>query len=90
MYGQTNCWLRPDMNYIAFETKSKEIFICTYRAALNMSYQKMTAQVGKVDILATMKGEVSRTENIIISAVKTFPVFIFPANSGSSFEVSLG
>jgi leucyl-tRNA synthetase len=61
MYGQTNCWLRPDMDYIVFETKSNEIFVCTYRAALNMSFQKMTADVGKVVVLATIKGEVSLT-----------------------------
>ena len=58
MYGQTNCWLRPDMDYIAFETKTNEIFICTHRAALNMSYQKMTNEVGKVVVLANIKGEV--------------------------------
>jgi leucyl-tRNA synthetase len=60
MYGQTNCWLRPDMDYIVFETKFNEIFVCTYRAALNMSFQKMTVEVGKVVVLATIKGEVSR------------------------------
>ena len=59
MYGQTNCWLRPDMDYIAFQNKSNEIFVCTYRAALNMSYQKMTAVVGKVVVLARIKGEVN-------------------------------
>ena len=59
MYGQTNCWLRPDMDYIAFQNKSNEIFICTYRAALNMSYQKMTADVGKVVVLTKIKGEVN-------------------------------
>ena len=59
MYGQTNCWLHPDIDYVAFETKTNEIFICTYRAALNMSYQKFTADVGKVTVLANIKGEVS-------------------------------
>lgn len=58
MYGQTNCWLRPDMDYIAFRTKSSEVFICTYRAALNMSFQKMTDEVGKVLVLAKFKGQV--------------------------------
>lgn len=59
MYGQTNCWLRPDMEYIAFRTKSEEVFICTYRAALNMAFQKMTDEVGKVPVLARFQGEVS-------------------------------
>ena len=41
MYGQTNCWIRPDMKYIAFKvTKgTEEIYVCTARAALNMAYQ---------------------------------------------------
>ncbi|KRT82169.1 tRNA synthetase, partial [Oryctes borbonicus] len=57
MYGQTNCWLRPDMKYIAFLTKSKEIFICTSRAARNMSYQGFTAEEGKIPIVAELIGE---------------------------------
>ena len=41
MYGQTNCWIRPDMKYIASKvTKgTEEIYVCTARAALNMAYQ---------------------------------------------------
>ena len=42
MYGQTNCWVRPDMKYIAFRVVkcgSGEIWICTQRAARNMCYQ---------------------------------------------------
>ena len=41
MYGQTNCWIRPDMKYIAFKVckQSEEIFVCTSRAAKNMAYQ---------------------------------------------------
>ena len=58
MYGQTNCWLRPDMEYIAFQTSTNDVFICTYRAALNMSYQAMTPVEGKVDVLAKFNGEV--------------------------------
>ena len=57
MYGQTNCWVRPDMKYIAFETEQKEIFICTHRAARNMSYQGITQQEGNVKILAEILGE---------------------------------
>ena len=38
MYGQTNCWVRPDMDYVAFKAKD-QVFICTERAAKNMAYQ---------------------------------------------------
>lgn len=57
MYGQTNCWVRPDMKYIAFETAKKEIFICTYRAARNMSYQELTQKIGVVNVLVELIGE---------------------------------
>ncbi|XP_056634645.1 leucine--tRNA ligase, cytoplasmic [Diorhabda sublineata] len=57
MYGQTNCWLRPDMKYIAFETKHGEIFICTSRAARNMAYQEMTKEQGKFDIILELLGQ---------------------------------
>lgn len=57
MYGQTNCWLHPDIKYIAFKSaKSNEIWICSNRAARNMSYQGFTAVEGKVEILAEILG----------------------------------
>lgn len=57
MYGLTNCWVRPDMNYVAFETKSGEVFICTRRAAMNMAYQLFTEEFGKFDVLVELKGQ---------------------------------
>ncbi|GLV35682.1 Leucyl-tRNA synthetase [Carabus blaptoides fortunei] len=57
MYGQTNCWVRPDMRYIAFTTATNEIFICTERSARNMAYQGFTSAEGKIDIVAELKGE---------------------------------
>lgn len=57
MYGQTNCWLHPDIKYIAFNvSKNNEIWICTKRAARNMSYQGFTGADGKIDILAEISG----------------------------------
>ena len=62
MYGQTNCWVRPDMRYIAFSVKlasckEKEIFVCTERAARNMSFQGFTEKEGVIDILAELTGQ---------------------------------
>lgn len=59
MYGQTNCWVSPDMRYIAFITAKDEVFISTERAARNMSWQGFTKEEGKIDILAELKGSVS-------------------------------
>lgn len=60
MYGQTNCWVRPDMRYIAFQTSlpGGDVFVCTERAARNMSYQGFTATEGKIDIVAELVGQV--------------------------------
>ena len=58
MYGQTNCWLHPDINYIAFRVKSGKVFVSTRRAALNMAYQDFTAEFGKIEVLLKLKGEV--------------------------------
>ncbi|XP_073932831.1 leucine--tRNA ligase, cytoplasmic isoform X1 [Castor canadensis] len=57
MFGQTNCWVRPDMKYIGFETASGDIFICTQRAARNMSYQGYTKDNGVVPVVKELMGE---------------------------------
>ncbi|CAO1370357.1 unnamed protein product [Diamesa tonsa] len=58
MYGQTNCWLHPDIKYIAFETKkNKEVWICTRRSARNMSYQEFTEKNGEVNAICELTGE---------------------------------
>lgn len=57
MYGQTNCWVRPDMKYVAFLTSKGEIFVATQRSARNMAYQGMTTAEGKIDIVAELIGD---------------------------------
>lgn len=58
MFGQTNCWVRPDMKYIAFETTNGDIFICTSRSARNMSYQGFTKDNGVVPVVMEILGQV--------------------------------
>ncbi|XP_058124293.1 leucine--tRNA ligase, cytoplasmic [Anopheles ziemanni] len=57
MYGQTNCWVHPDIKYIAFETVKKEVWICTRRAARNMAYQGFSAVEGEIKELAELVGQ---------------------------------
>lgn len=57
MFGQTNCWVRPDMKYIAFQTASGDVFICTRRSARNMSYQGFTKDNGVVPVVMEMLGQ---------------------------------
>lgn len=56
MYGQTNCWVHPEIKYIAFETVKHGVFICTRRAARNMSYQGFTEKDGEYKIIAEIVG----------------------------------
>ncbi|XP_036329061.1 leucine--tRNA ligase, cytoplasmic [Rhagoletis pomonella] len=58
MYGQTNCWLHPDIKYIAWQTsRSNEVWISTRRAARNMSYQGFSVEEGKVIEIAELTGQ---------------------------------
>ena len=44
--------------YIAFKVHNDEIFVSTRQAALNMAYQDITTSNGKIDIVATITGQV--------------------------------
>ncbi|XP_063236573.1 leucine--tRNA ligase, cytoplasmic [Bacillus rossius redtenbacheri] len=57
MYGQTNCWVHPDLRYVAFEAAGGEVLVSTRRAALNMAYQGLCARDGVVDELAELGGQ---------------------------------
>ncbi|XP_058452707.1 leucine--tRNA ligase, cytoplasmic [Malaya genurostris] len=58
MYGQTNCWVHPDIKYIAFKTtRNNEIWICTRRAARNMSYQGFTTVDGQIEEIEELIGQ---------------------------------
>lgn len=57
MYGQTNCWIHPTIDYIAFRNNINEVFICTKRAATNMAYQGLTKEDGVIGEYLTIKGE---------------------------------
>ncbi|XP_039506138.1 leucine--tRNA ligase, cytoplasmic [Pimephales promelas] len=57
MFGQTNCWIRPDMKYIIFETANCDLFISTQRSARNMSYQGFTKENGVVPVLMNIMGQ---------------------------------
>jgi leucyl-tRNA synthetase len=42
MYGQTNCYIKPDGEYGLFAMKNDEYFVMSERAAKNMAYQEKT------------------------------------------------
>ncbi|GFN80924.1 leucine--tRNA ligase, cytoplasmic [Plakobranchus ocellatus] len=57
MFGQTNCWVRPDMKYVAVEVNGGDVYVSTRRAARNMSYQDMTPNFGSLNVLAELVGQ---------------------------------
>ncbi|EFJ52544.1 hypothetical protein VOLCADRAFT_103034 [Volvox carteri f. nagariensis] len=57
MYGQTNCWVLPEGKYGAFRGLNDEIWICTQRAMLNLSYQERTPVRGQPELLLELTGQ---------------------------------
>ncbi|KAI4462763.1 leucyl-trna synthetase [Holotrichia oblita] len=94
MYGQTNCWVRPDMKYIAFLTKSNEIFICTARAARNMSYQDFTTEEGKAPVVINLMGEdllgcCLKAPMTIYETIYTLPMLTIKDDKGTGIVTSV-
>ena len=56
MYGQTNCWVLPTAEYGVFQINSTEAFICTDKAARNMSFQDLSPVPQEVTKLCTVTG----------------------------------
>ncbi|OAD52391.1 Leucine--tRNA ligase, cytoplasmic, partial [Eufriesea mexicana] len=57
MYGQTNCWIHPDINYIAYTLSNGDVYISTERAARNMAYQGFFKDEGKILIELKLTGQ---------------------------------
>ncbi len=56
MYGQTNCFVGPNLTYGLFAVNDKEAFVCTQRAARNMAFQGVTSVKGEVNQLLEIEG----------------------------------
>ncbi|PWN25082.1 leucyl-tRNA synthetase [Jaminaea rosea] len=57
MYGQTNCFVGPAIEYGLFQINEKDVYLCTDRAARNMAFQGVTKERGVIKKLASVKGE---------------------------------
>jgi leucyl-tRNA synthetase len=79
MYGQTNCFVGPDLQYGIYNINDTDAFLCTERAARNMSQQKIFAN-GRTSIekLADIKG-VSVVGSKIHAPLSIYPaVYVLP------------
>lgn len=94
MFGQTNCWVSPEITYVAFETAADQVLISTRRAARNMAHQGITKRWGGVDVLAqvpgteligcALKAPLSRYERIY-----ALPMFTIKENKGTGIVTSV-
>ncbi|KAF9496052.1 leucyl-tRNA synthetase [Pleurotus eryngii] len=56
MYGQTNCFVGTAIKYGVFAVSDKEAYLCTYRAARNMTYQGVFSPRGQIQQLVEIDG----------------------------------
>ncbi|KAK9469425.1 hypothetical protein V1512DRAFT_231898 [Lipomyces arxii] len=57
MYGQTCCFVSPNITYGVYEISPTEAYICTSRSAKNMSFQKIMPIRGECKVLAQISGK---------------------------------
>lgn len=96
MYGQTNCWIRPDMDYVAFKVckNGSEVFVATKRAARNMAYQGFTKEDGKFEILADLKGQdilgmALKAPLSVFDKIYTLPMLTIKEDKGTGVVTSV-
>lgn len=95
MYGQTNCWVGPELEYGAFKTNNDgELIICTHRSALNMAYQGLTHADGQVECVASFKGTdliglPVKAPNAVYPIVYVLPMFSVSASMGTGIVTSV-
>jgi len=57
MVGQTNCWILPTGKYGCFKAGDKDVFVCSHRAARNMSFQEVLTPWAKPECLLEITGK---------------------------------
>ncbi|KAG5621935.1 hypothetical protein H5410_007153 [Solanum commersonii] len=57
MYGQTNAWVLPEGKYGVFEINDTKVFVLTYKAALNLAYQRLSRIPEKLSCLLELSGQ---------------------------------
>ncbi|PLW40185.1 hypothetical protein PCASD_12297 [Puccinia coronata f. sp. avenae] len=94
MYGQTNCFVGPSIQYGLFQMKDGSLYICTPRAARNMAFQNLTAERGEVVQVATVQGSALygtkiHAPNGIHQAVYILPMETVLATKGTGVVTSV-
>ncbi|XP_076289357.1 leucyl-tRNA synthetase [Lasioglossum baleicum] len=94
MYGQTNCWVHPEITYIAYSLSNGDVYISTERAARNMAYQNFFKEEGKISTELKLSGndimglalEAPLTSNKVIY---TLPMLTIKDDKGTGVVTSV-
>lgn len=94
MYGQTNLFLLPEGDYGVYKITDDEVYVCSDRSALNMSYQGMTAVRGKPEKLGSVKGMdlmgcAVKAPNAVYEKVYVLPLLTIKMNKGTGVVTSV-
>ena len=95
MYGQTNCFVLPDGDYGCYQMKDGEIFVCSHRSAINMSYQDMTQGRGEIRQLGStfkglaLLGLALNAPNATYKIVYTLPLLSISMGKGTGVVTSV-
>jgi len=57
MVGQTNCWILSTGDYGCFKASGDDVYVCSHRAARNMSFQDILMPRGKPECIMEVKGK---------------------------------
>lgn len=79
IYGVTNVWLHPDIEYIIYKSQDENIYyLSTERSAKNASYQGLTFKYGEYEIIHKIKGiELFGSELLTINGIYD-KIYILP------------
>ncbi|KAF9453511.1 leucyl-tRNA synthetase [Macrolepiota fuliginosa MF-IS2] len=81
MYGQTNCFVGPALKYGVFAANDKEAYVCTHRAARNMTFQGIVTPRGEVNKLAELEGSLLIGTKIHAPLSLNPQVYVLPMES---------
>jgi leucyl-tRNA synthetase len=94
MYGQTNCYVGPTIEYGLFAINDTDVYLCTERAARNMAFQGITSQRAKVDCIAKVQGSsllgtLIKAPNAVHEQVYILPMETVLATKGTGVVTSV-
>ena len=97
MYGQTNCFILPDGDYVAYicEQQNNDILIISERAAKGLAHQNFSSEFGKPAYAMTgikgwdLLGMPLKAPNAVYDVVYTLPLLSISMTKGTGVVTSV-